>query len=135
MAETTRSEQECMAMNDATSSEDFRDKTDQSLVEEREKTDKYLAAKLRTVEAQTSETIRQLRVEADTARTQQRVTADGRKDDDLALLGTPSSQLDEQAVAQERERADRTRMAERVQEDRARARERFQKRLIAEAVC
>lgn len=124
-----------MAMNDTTSSEDFRDKTDQSLVDERDKTDEYLAAKLQTVEAQTSETIRQLRVDADKARTQQRAAVDGRKDDDLTLLGRPSSPLEEQAVIRERERADRTHMAERVNEDRARAWERLQKRLIAEAVC
>ncbi len=124
-----------MATHDTTSSEDFRDKTDQSLVDEREKTDEYLAVRLQTVEAQTSDTIRQIRVDADKARAQQRAAVDGRKDDDLALLGRPSSLLDEQAMVRERDRADRTQMAERVQEDRARARERFQNRLIAEAVC
>jgi signal transduction histidine kinase len=124
-----------MAMNDTTSSDNFRDKTDQSLVDERDKTDEYLAEKLQTVEAQTSETIRRLRVDADTARSQQRAAVDSRQDDDIALLGRPSSPLGEQAVARERERADQTQMTERVQEDRARARERVQKRLIAEAVC
>ena len=124
-----------MAINDPTSSEEFRDKTDQSLGDERDKTDEYLVAKLQTIEAQTSDTIRQLRLEADTARTQQRAAADGRKEDDLALLGKASSPLDEQAVVRERDQADQTQKAERVNEDRARARERVQKRLIAEAVC
>jgi signal transduction histidine kinase len=130
-----KSERKSMTMHDTTSSENLRDKTDQSLEDEREKTDEYLAVKIQTVEAQTSDTIQQIRVDADTARAQHRAAVDGRKDDDLAFLGGPSSPLDDQALVQERERADRTQMAERVQEDRARARERVQKRLIAEAVC
>jgi signal transduction histidine kinase len=113
-----------MAIHDGPSSENLRDQTDQSLVDERDKTDEYLAEKIRAVEAQTSEAIRQIRVDADTARAQQRAAVDGHKDDGHAVLGKTPSPLREEAVTQER-----------VNEDRARARERFQKRLIAEAVC
>src|SRR6188508_2577435 len=102
-----------MAMHDSTSSGNFRGKTDQSLEDEREKTDEFLAEKLQTVEVQTSATIRQIRVDADKARANQRAAVDGRKDDDLALLGRSSSPLDEQAIVRERDRADRTQRAER----------------------
>ncbi len=123
-----------MAMNETNSSDNLRGKTDQSLVEERDKTDEYLAAKMKTVEAETSDTIRQIRLDADNARANQRDAMDGRGDDQLAVTGRRSLGLDDQSLAREREQSDSAQMAERVKEDRARARERFQKRLIAEGV-
>lgn len=123
-----------MGLNDTNPFRNLRGKTDQSLGEERDKTDEYLAAKMKTVEAETSERIRQIRLDTDNARVHQRAVVDGRNEDELAVMGVQSQGLDDQTVVREREQADSAHMAERVKEDRARARERFQKRLIAEAV-
>lgn len=123
-----------MAANDTESSETLRGKTDKSLEDERGKTDEYLDRKTKTVEEDTTETILTKRAAADKDRASQRAEVDLAKEHRDDGAGTTTSRLDEKILAQERERSDKAQDVERKEEDRARRAERFQKRLIAEAL-
>lgn len=114
------------------SSDERRDKTDQSLEDEREKTDEYLGHTSQTVEDQTSTTIRLNRLAADHNRDSDRAEVDFQSDHRSDAAGLPPSCSDD--LIQERARSDKAQATERKAEDRARIRERFQKRLIAEAL-
>jgi signal transduction histidine kinase len=106
--------------------ENLRDKTDKSLEEERDKTDKYLDKKSKSVERDTSNEILSGRIAADKARKSKRAKVD--------LVNAPDSSAAGANLIQERTRADNAQEIERKKEDRARAKERYQKRLIAEAI-
>jgi signal transduction histidine kinase len=121
-------------MNKTESSHKLRDKTDKSLEDERGKTDEYLEAKSQTVEDETSDTIRLNRLAADKDRASRRADADLDREEQLDGTGRATSGMEDHSLAQERERSDQAQSAERKTEDRARTKERFQKRLIAEAL-
>src|SRR4051794_23986765 len=112
-----------METNQTQLPEDLRGKTDQSLEDEREKTDEHLNRTSQTVEDQTSSTIRLNRLAADQNRDSDREEAD---------FHPHTSSSDD--LIHERERSDKAQAAERSAEDRARTRERLQKRVIAEAL-
>lgn len=112
-----------METNQTQLPEDLRGKTDQSLEDERGKTDEYLNHRRQTVEDQTSTTIRLNRLAADEDCNSDRAEADSHQH-----VSCPKD------LSQERERSDKARATERRGEDRARIRERFQKRVIAEAL-
>lgn len=112
-----------METNQTQLPEDLRDKTVQSLEDERGKTDEYLNRRSQTIEDQTSTTIHLNRLAADQHRDSGRAEADS---------GQHVSCADD--LNQERARSDKAQAAERSEEDRARVRERFQMRVIAEAL-
>ena len=116
------------------SSQELRGKTDKSLEAERDKADEYLQHKSETVEEEASETIRLNRLAADKHGESQRAEVDLDKKRQLDVTGTHTSRLDHKILTQERERSDKAKNVERKNEDRARTQERFQKRLIAEAL-
>jgi signal transduction histidine kinase len=123
-----------METNETESSQELRSKTDKSLEDERGKTDEYLEQKSQTVEEETSETIRLNRLAADKERESQRAEVDLGKEHHLDVTGIQTSRLDDEILIQERERSDKAQNVERKEEDRARTRERFQKRLTVEAL-
>ena len=123
-----------MKSHETESSQELRGKTDKSLETERGKTDEYLEQKGKTVEEEASETIRLNRLAADKDGESQRAEADLDKKHQLDVTGTHTSRLDDKILTQERERSDKAKNVERKNEDRARTQERFQKRLIAEAL-
>ncbi len=125
---------QAMETNEPESSQELRSKTDKSLEDERGKTDEYLEQKIQTVEEETSETIRLNRLAADKDRESQRAEVDLDKEHQLDVTGIQTSRLDDQSLIQERERSDKAQNVERKEEDHARTRERFQKRLTAEAL-
>ena len=112
-----------METNQTQLPEDLRGKTDQSLEDERGKTDEYLNRRSQTIEDQTSATIRLNRLAADQNRDS------GRAEADSSQHVSCSDEL-----TQERARSDKAQAIERSEEDRARVRERFQMRVIAEAL-
>ena len=123
-----------MGTNKTNSSQELRDKTDQSLEDERSKTDEYLERKSQLVEAKASETIRVNRLIADKDLESHRAEAALDKEHRLDVTGLRTSSFDENVLVQERERSDKALRVERENEDRARTQERLQKRLIAEAL-
>jgi signal transduction histidine kinase len=103
-----------------------RAKTDKSLRDERAKTDEHLERRRKSVEQETADSIHADRQTADEERTRQRA--------DIDQLTAGYSSLGEQALQAERERSDEAIKLERQLQDGALQRERFQKRLIAEAL-
>jgi signal transduction histidine kinase len=113
----------------------LRDKTDQSLDEERDKTDEYLNRKSQGVEEETSESIRLNRLAADEDRESHRAELDLDKAEHRHdATRVEALQFDDESLIQERERSDKAQQIEREKEDRDRSKERFQQRLIAEAL-
>ena len=123
-----------MPTKEPESSQELRGKTDKSLEDERGKADELLDEKSRLVEEETSEIIRRNRVAADTERDSVRAGMDLDKEHQLDEAGVETSLLDDAILNQERDRSDAARIEERKKDDRARERERFQKRLIAEGL-
>ncbi len=116
-------------------SHDLRGKTDKSLEDERLKTDEYLDQKSNRVSNEAQADIRLSRFEADEKREITRTQTDLEKAENrLASTDTESTRLEDKILSDERERCDKAQNAEREKEDRVRAKERFQKRLIAEAL-
>lgn len=104
-----------------------RAKTDQSLQDERTKTDEHLERRRNRIEEETADAIQTDRQTADRERTRQRADIDHGRTWDQSSSGA-------QAVKQERERQDIATNLEREKQDSALRRERFEKRLIAEAL-
>ncbi len=124
-----------MELDKTKSSEELRAKTDKSLEEERGKTDGYLEQQIKEVAEETTETIRSNRVSTDENLESQRAETDLEKEHhQLDARGTTALAAYETKLTQERERSDKAFQVEREEEDRARAKERFQQRLLAEAL-
>ena len=121
-----------MAPNKRASSQELRGKTDQSLEEERVKTDEFLEHNVKSVEEETDETIRLTRLAADKEVENHRAEVDLEKEQ--RLDGTNTTRLVDSLLIQERERVDEVHTVERVEGDRARSQEQFQKQMIAEAL-
>ncbi|MEX2490917.1 MAG: HAMP domain-containing sensor histidine kinase [Nitrospirales bacterium] len=120
-----------MAPNKKTSSRELRGKTNQSLGEERVKTDELLEQNTQSVEEETDETIRRNRFAADKEVEKHRAEVDLEKEQ--RLDGTDTPPVVDSLLIQERERVDEVHTGERVEEDRARTQEQYQKQLFAEA--
>ena len=110
--------------------ETLRVNTDKSLEDERGKTDDYLAQKSKTVTREAEEAIRLDRKAAD----EKCDLARSQVDHEKARGQLKSTPLEDKNLFDERERSDKARKLEREKEDRIRTKERFQKRLIAEAL-
>ena len=116
------------------SAEDLRANTDKSLEQERDKTDEYLE-KLKEVAEETTEIIQSNRASTDEDLESQRAETDFDKEHHQldargrAVLAALETKLD-----QERELSDKALQAEREIEDRVRTKERFQQRLLVEAL-
>ena len=116
------------------SAEDLRANTDKSLEQERDKTDEYLE-KLKEVAEETTEIIQSNRASTDEDLESQRTETDFDKEHHQldargrAVLAALETKLD-----QERELSDKALQAEREIEDRVRTKERFQQRLLVEAL-
>ena len=121
-----------MALNTKASSKELRGKTDESLEEERIKTDDLLEQNVKSVEEGTDETIRLARLAADKEVEIHRAEVDLKKEQ--RLDGTDTAELVDSLIHQERERIDEVHTVERVEGDRARTQEKFQKQMIAEAL-
>lgn len=104
-------------------SEKLRDNTDKSLGEERSKTDEYLDQQNSAVTRNAEDTIK-----AD------RLTADRKKDVTRAEADDEGSKAVDKNLLLEREQSDKAQILARHKEDLVRQKERFQKRLIAEAL-
>ena len=116
------------------SAEDLRANTDKSLEQERDKTDEYLE-KLKEVAEETTEIIQSNRASTDEDLESQRVETDFDKEHhQLDARGRTVLAALETKLDQERELSDKALHAEREIEDRARTKERFQQRLLVEAL-
>ncbi len=124
-----------MTINDKKPAENLRGKTDKSLKDERGKTDDYLEQKHQTVTDRAEDAISQNRIAADQARDESRAAHDQDKVEKRnGSQVSPSAKADDKSLMQERKRSDLAQTVEREKEDEFRTRERFQKRLIAEAL-
>lgn len=124
-----------METNETEPSEKLRGKTDKSLEDERIKTDEYLDKKSAIVTDDAEEVIRLNRIAADKAREASREIVDLQKTENrLNSTGSQSARLDDKSLVKERKRSDEAQNVERKKEDQVRSKERFQKRLIAEAL-
>lgn len=121
-----------MSPNKTSSSQKLRGKTDQSLEEERVKTDEFLEQNVKSVEEEADETIRLTRLAADKEVETHRAVVDLEREQ--RLDGTDTGQLVDSLLNQERERVDEVHTVERVEGDRARTQEQFQKQMIAEVL-
>lgn len=119
---------------ETTSTEELREKTDRSLEEERDKTDEYLTQPFQEVEVQTHEKVHSIRHAADQAKEAQRDALDDDKERFHAIADTPLSQVDDELLAEERERFDKLQAIEREAVDRVRAEERAQKESLVNAL-
>lgn len=124
-----------MEAHETESSQELRDKTDQTLDDERQKTDEHLEQKAREVEQKTSDKLRSIRLATDKARESQREEVDLAKEQQCEVTGISPTQLDKKLLVQEREGSDKSQAVERGEEDRARTEERAQKQLIAETAA
>jgi signal transduction histidine kinase len=116
------------------SAEDLRANTDKSLERERDKTDEYLE-KLKEVAEETTEIIQSNRASTDEDLESQRAETDiKKKDHQFDAMGSTVLAAYETKLDQERELSDKALQAEREVEDRARTKERFQQRLLVEAL-
>jgi signal transduction histidine kinase len=116
------------------SAEDLRANTDKSLEQERDKTDEYLE-KLKEVAEETTEIIQSNRASTDEDLESQRVETDFDKEHhQLDARGRTVLAALETKLDQERELSDKALQAEREIEDRVRTKERFQQRLLVEAL-
>ncbi|MBC7537887.1 MAG: HAMP domain-containing histidine kinase [Bacteriovorax sp.] len=102
-----------------------RKNTDKSLKDERQKTDGYLDQESKNVEEESDETVHANRLAADKKLEKQRAIVDTEKGNSVRL--TPM-------LDAERERSDKAQKVARSEEDKVRNQERYQKRLIAEAL-
>ncbi len=112
---------------------------DKNLGNKRNKADNFtgknFVSKNEVIEAETDEVVRLKRVAADKVRASSRAKTDLEETESrLSLAGSQSSPLDNKGLIHERVRSDEARMFQREEEDRAWTLERFQKRLIAEAL-
>jgi signal transduction histidine kinase len=113
----------------------LRGKTDKSLKKERLTTDEHLRRKRANVEKATTASIRAVRVTADSVRDAKRAHADAvRTKHRRAHPRQVTAQVDDQILVRERSVADAALAEERKRADSFRERERFQKRLISEAL-
>jgi len=119
---------------ESTETQDLREKTDQSLEEERDKTDEYLTQPFQEVEEKTHEKVHSIRHAVDQAKETQREVLDDDKERFRAIADTPLSRVDDELLAEERERCDTLQAAERDAVDRIRAEERAQKELLVNAL-
>jgi signal transduction histidine kinase len=116
------------------SAEDLRANTDKSLEQERDKTDEYLE-KLKEVAEETTEIIQSNRASTDEDLESQRAETDFDKEHhQLDASGRTVLAALETKLDQERELSDKALQAEREIEDRVRTKERFQQRLLVEAL-
>ena len=116
-------------------SDNLRDKTDKSLEDERLKTDEYLDQKTQTATDDAEVAIRENRMAADRKRERCRAEDDLDKTENrLTNTSAQSTKSDDKSLLHERKRSDEAQNVEREKEDRVRSKERFQKRLIAEAL-
>ena len=116
------------------SAEDLRANTDKSLEQERDKTDEYLE-KLKEVAEETTEIIQSNRASTDEDLESQRAETDFDKEHhQLDARGRTVLAALETKLDQERELSDKALQAEREIEDRVRTKERFQQRLLVEAL-
>lgn len=120
-----------MEENQTAPLESSRSKTDKSLHDERHKTDRVIDSKSNTVEAEADKKTRLNRIAADSSLENIRALADLDKKDRHSDAPSNGPFKD---ILNERERSDRAQIAARLEEDRIRNKERFQKRLIAEAL-
>lgn len=102
-----------------------RGNTDKSLKDERHKTDNYLDQESKSVEEDSDETVHSIRIAADKKLERQRAVVDSEKSETSKI--TPM-------LDAERERSDKAQEVARTAEDKVRNSERYQKRLIAEAL-
>jgi signal transduction histidine kinase len=116
------------------SAEDLRANTDKSLEQERDKTDEYLE-KLKEVAEETTEIIQSNRASTVEDLESQRAETDFDKEHhQLDARGRTVLAALETKLDQERELSDKALQAEREIEDRVRTKERFQQRLLVEAL-
>jgi signal transduction histidine kinase len=116
------------------SAEDLRANPDKSLEQERDKTDEYLE-KLKEVAEETTEIIQSNRASTDEDLESQRAETDFDKEHhQLDARGRTVLAALETKLDQERELSDKALQAEREIEDRVRTKERFQQRLLVEAL-
>lgn len=113
-----------------------RDKTDKSLKYERHSLADSVDKKDKAVERESDENVRLNRLAADSYRERERakVDSDEKKYRRTLADGQFSSPQDDRGLTQERARSDKAQNVQRIEEDRARTAERFQKRLIAQAL-
>ncbi len=123
-----------MAFTETTSTRALREKTDKSLEEERDKTDEYLTQPFQEVEDNTHEKVHSIRHAVDQVKESQREALDDDKERVRATADTPLSQVDDELLAEERERLDTLQAAEREAVDRVRAEERAQKESLVNAL-
>lgn len=115
-----------MNINESTVSEKLRVKTDESLGEERTKTDEYLEDNSEAITQRAEETIRTDRQAADRKKETSRAKFDATR--------TDNTKADDKNLIKERELNDKAQTLARQNEDQVREKERYQKRLIAEAL-
>jgi signal transduction histidine kinase len=116
-------------------SRSLRGKTDKSLRKERLKTDKNLNQKRFKIERATTRNIRDSRVAADRIRKVKRAREDAAKSEfRRANPRQVTARIDDQNLQRERSSADAALLEERNAIDSLREKERFQKRLISEAL-
>lgn len=123
-----------MEFTRTTSTQDLREKTDRSLEEERDKTDEHLTQPFQEVEEKTLEKVHSIRHAADQAKDTQRDALDDDKERFHAIADTPLSQVDDELLAEERERFDKLQATEREAVDRVRAEECAQKESLVNAL-
>jgi signal transduction histidine kinase len=116
-----------MKANEQVDLESSRGKTDKSLADERHKTNHVIDLESSAVELESDEKIRLNRITADTRLEHTRAEVDLNKED-------RQSETNAKNLLNERERSDKAQIAARLAEDRILGKERFQKRLIAEAL-
>ena len=108
---------------------------DESLGTDRNRTDNTFDQQNKTVEEGTDEAIRLNRLTADSDRDSKRTKTDVEEAEYRhSLTGSQDYRLDDRRLSQERKTSDEAQNVQRDEEDRARQLERFQKRLIAEAL-
>lgn len=116
-----------METNEEAPLERSRIKTDKSLEDERHKTDKVIDLKSNIIEDESDKKTRLNRMAADATLEKTRAVVDVDKRD-------RQPDANDEDLIDERERSDKAQIVARLEEDRIRNKERFQKRLIAEAL-
>jgi len=123
-----------MESTETTSTQDLREKTDRSLEEERDKADEYLTQPFQEVEEKTHEKVHSIRDAVDQAKESQRDALDDDKERFRGIADASLSQVDDELLAEERERLDKLQEAEREAVDRVRAEEHAQKESLVNAI-
>lgn len=112
-----------MSPENTPESQKMRENTDNSLKGERKDADEFLLHKDKTISKEAEATIQS-----------DRLTADNKREAQHAAVDADADITEDTAVLEERKRSDKARQLARDKEDSVRKKERFQKRMVAEAL-